>query len=86
MASEIKFGTDGWRAIIGDDFTFDNVRVCAQSVAQYLHESGMASRGLIVGYDTRFRVGGLRGGGRGGRRGERHQGLPVRPGDADADG
>ncbi len=54
MASEIKFGTDGWRAIIGDDFTFDNVRVCGQSVAQYLHESGMAQRGLIVGYDTRF--------------------------------
>jgi phosphomannomutase len=54
MGSEIKFGTDGWRAIIGDDFTFDNVRVCGQSVAQYLHESGMALRGLIVGYDTRF--------------------------------
>src|SRR4030042_1194791 len=54
MASEIKFGTDGWRAIIGDDFTFDNVRVCGQSVAQFLHESGMAPRGLIVGYDTRF--------------------------------
>jgi phosphomannomutase len=54
MGSEIKFGTDGWRAIIGEDFTFDNVRVCGQSVAQYLDESGMASRGLIVGYDTRF--------------------------------
>ncbi|MGA2285575.1 MAG: phosphoglucomutase/phosphomannomutase family protein [Dehalococcoidia bacterium] len=54
MASEIKFGTDGWRAIIGDDFTFANVRVCAQSVARFLKESGMASRGLIVGYDTRF--------------------------------
>ena len=54
MASEIKFGTDGWRAIIGDDFTFANVRICAQSVALYLKESGMAPRGLIVGYDTRF--------------------------------
>jgi phosphomannomutase len=54
MGSEIKFGTDGWRAIIGDDFTFANVRICAQSVALYLKESGMAPRGLIVGYDTRF--------------------------------
>jgi phosphomannomutase len=54
MANEIKFGTDGWRAIIGEEFTFDNVRVCAQGVAQYLQESGMGSRGLIVGYDTRF--------------------------------
>ncbi len=54
MATEIKYGTDGWRAIIGEEFTFENVRVCAQGVAQYLHESGMASRGLIVGYDTRF--------------------------------
>ncbi len=54
MTSEIRFGTDGWRAIIGEDFTFDNVRVCAQSVAQYLHESRMAHCGLVVGYDTRF--------------------------------
>ena len=50
----IKFGTDGWRGIIAQDFTFDNVRVCAQGVASYLKQSGLASRGLIVGYDTRF--------------------------------
>ena len=50
----IKFGTDGWRGIIADDFTFDNVRVCAQGVAEYLLEKGIASRGLLVGYDTRF--------------------------------
>ncbi len=50
----LKFGTDGWRGIIADDFTFDNVRVCAQAVADYLKESGLASRGLIIGYDTRF--------------------------------
>ncbi|MGD0766178.1 MAG: phosphoglucomutase/phosphomannomutase family protein [Dehalococcoidia bacterium] len=54
MASEIKFGTDGWRAIIGDDFTFANVRICAQSVARFLKASGMAPRGLVIGYDTRF--------------------------------
>jgi len=50
----IKFGTDGWRGIIAQDFTFDNVRVCAQAVANYLNEAGLAGRGLIVGYDTRF--------------------------------
>ncbi len=50
----IQFGTDGWRAIIGWDFTADNVRACAQGVAQYLKSTGMAQRGLVVGYDTRF--------------------------------
>jgi len=50
----IKFGTDGWRGIIAQDFTFDNVRVCAQGVADYLKQARLASRGLIVGYDTRF--------------------------------
>ncbi len=52
--SPIKFGTDGWRGIIAQDFTFDNVRVCAQAVADYLKQAGLASRGLIIGYDTRF--------------------------------
>ncbi|MFC2006044.1 phosphoglucomutase/phosphomannomutase family protein [Chloroflexota bacterium] len=50
----IKFGTDGWRGIIAQDFTFDNVRVCAQAVADYLKKSGLASGGLVIGYDTRF--------------------------------
>jgi alpha-D-glucose phosphate-specific phosphoglucomutase len=50
----IKFGTDGWRGIIAQDFTFDNVRVCAQGVADYLKESKLAKRGLVIGYDTRF--------------------------------
>ena len=54
MTTTIKFGTDGWRGIIAEDFTFDNVRVCAQSVANYLNDVGTADRGLIVGYDTRF--------------------------------
>ncbi|MBI2860386.1 MAG: phosphoglucomutase/phosphomannomutase family protein [Chloroflexi bacterium] len=54
MNSPIKFGTDGWRAIIAEDFTFDNVRICAQAVAGYLQESGLAGRGLVIGYDTRF--------------------------------
>ena len=54
MPMPVKFGTDGWRAIIARDFTFDNVRACAQGVADYLLGSGLAHRGLIIGYDTRF--------------------------------
>ena len=50
----IKFGTDGWRAVIGEDYTFDNVRACAASVAAYLKAHGLAERGLIVGYDARY--------------------------------
>jgi phosphomannomutase len=50
----IKFGTDGWRAIIAEDYTFRNVRLCAQGTAAYLIDKGLAARGLIVGYDTRF--------------------------------
>jgi alpha-D-glucose phosphate-specific phosphoglucomutase len=51
---DIKFGTDGWRAIIAEDFTFDNVRRCAQAVADHLLQSGQAERGVAIGYDTRF--------------------------------
>ncbi len=54
MGSEIKFGTDGWRGIIAEDFTFANVRACAQGVADYLKKAGLAGRGLIIGYDNRF--------------------------------
>lgn len=50
----ITFGTDGWRGVVAEDFTFANVRVCAQAVMDYLREKGLSSRGLIVGYDTRF--------------------------------
>jgi phosphomannomutase len=50
----IKFGTDGWRAVIADDFTFDNVRRVAGGVASYVLKHEDAARGLIVGYDTRF--------------------------------
>ena len=54
MASPIKFGTDGWRGIIAEDFTFDNVRICAQAVAEYIKQDGLEKRGLVIGYDTRF--------------------------------
>ena len=50
----IKFGTDGWRAIIADEFNFDNVRICAQAVADYLKQRTPSQKGLILGYDTRF--------------------------------
>jgi alpha-D-glucose phosphate-specific phosphoglucomutase len=50
----IKFGTDGWRAIIGEDYTFDNVRACAASAVTYLKAHGLSDRGLIVGYDARY--------------------------------
>ena len=50
----IKFGTSGWRGIIGDDFTFDNVRIASQGIANYLKKGGQAGSGVIVAYDTRF--------------------------------
>jgi phosphomannomutase len=54
----IKFGTDGWRAVIGDDMTFDNLRLVAQATADYLtHEFNKPSDGhlkVCIGYDTRF--------------------------------
>ena len=50
----IKFGTDGWRAIIAEDFTFDNVRLCAQALCRHLRNQGQGGRGLVIGYDTRF--------------------------------
>ena len=50
----IRFGTDGWRGVIADDFTFENVRLCAQGTANFLREQRQDSKGLVVGYDTRF--------------------------------
>ncbi len=54
MATPIAFGTDGWRAIIAEDFTFPNVRAVALSVARLLKHHGLAERRLVIGYDTRF--------------------------------
>jgi alpha-D-glucose phosphate-specific phosphoglucomutase len=54
MAQEIKFGTDGWRGIIADDFTFDNVRRVAGAIASYALKYEEAQRGVFVGYDARF--------------------------------
>ena len=54
MSTQIKFGTDGWRGIIADDFTFDNVRRVGNAMATYVHKNEDVSKGLVVGYDTRF--------------------------------
>jgi phosphomannomutase len=51
---QIKFGTDGWRAVIADDFTFANVRIAAEAVAAYIHAKEDPKKGLCIGYDTRF--------------------------------
>jgi phosphomannomutase len=50
----IKFGTDGWRAVIADDYTFENVRRVAGAIASYVLNHEDAAHGVIVGYDTRF--------------------------------
>ena len=50
----IKFGTDGWRAVIAEDYTFENVRRVAGAIASYVLKNEDASKGVIVGYDTRF--------------------------------
>ncbi|HKQ85568.1 MAG TPA: phosphoglucomutase/phosphomannomutase family protein [Candidatus Acidoferrales bacterium] len=52
--SEIKFGTDGWRGIIADDFTYANVRKVAHAIARYIVRAQQPQSGVIVGYDTRF--------------------------------
>lgn len=53
MAS-IKFGTSGWRAVISDEFTFENIRVVVQAVADHLKDAGSSGNGVVIGYDTRF--------------------------------
>lgn len=51
----IRFGTDGWRAVISDTFTFENVRLVAQAIADYVSElSDNANPEVVVGFDTRF--------------------------------
>ncbi len=50
----IVFGTDGWRARVADEYTYDNVRRCAEGVARYVVQQGSAAKGVMVGYDRRF--------------------------------
>jgi phosphomannomutase len=50
----IVFGTDGWRAKVADDFTFENVRRCAEGVARYVVDRGEQAKGVVLAYDRRF--------------------------------
>jgi len=54
MASDIKFGTDGWRGRIADNYTFANVRRCAQGFSTFMIEQGHAGKWIVVGHDKRF--------------------------------
>ncbi|MGD8597891.1 MAG: phosphoglucomutase/phosphomannomutase family protein, partial [Anaerolineae bacterium] len=52
--STIHFGTDGWRGRVAEDYTFDNVRRCAQGFASYMIQKGKAGQTIVVGHDKRF--------------------------------
>ena len=52
--TRIVFGTDGWRARVADEFTFENVRRCADGVARYVVERGEQAKGVVLAYDRRF--------------------------------
>ncbi|HEY6272706.1 MAG TPA: phosphoglucomutase/phosphomannomutase family protein [Terriglobales bacterium] len=54
MVAEIKFGTDGWRGVIADDYTFENVRRVAGAIASYVLKKENPAHGIVIGYDTRF--------------------------------
>ncbi len=54
MGQEIKFGTDGWRGLIAEDYTFANVRRCSQGFADYLNQLGNKGEWVVVGFDRRF--------------------------------
>jgi phosphomannomutase len=54
IPSSIHFGTDGWRGVIAEDFTFENVRLVSRAVARYLIANEDIQRGFVIGYDCRF--------------------------------
>jgi alpha-D-glucose phosphate-specific phosphoglucomutase len=54
MTYQIKFGTDGWRGVIAEDYTFDNVRRATQGFASYFVQNGKQGQTIVVGYDKRF--------------------------------
>ncbi|HOT87513.1 MAG TPA: phosphoglucomutase/phosphomannomutase family protein, partial [Thermotogota bacterium] len=51
---KIKFGTSGWRGILAEDFSFDNVRTVSQAIATEILKDPKAKNGALVGYDSRF--------------------------------
>jgi phosphomannomutase len=54
MGTAIRFGTDGWRARIAEDYTFDNVRRCTQGFATYMNDLGRSGVDIVIGHDKRF--------------------------------
>lgn len=54
MKPAIRFGTDGWRGVIAEDFTFERVRLVTAALAEVLEESGAAGKLIVVGWDRRF--------------------------------
>ena len=56
MVQDIKFGTDGWRGQVGEDYTFANVRRCTQGFASYLKEEGYQECWVVVGHDRRYQA------------------------------
>ncbi len=54
MIPQIKFGTDGWRGIIADDFTFENIAKVALATANFYKRHKKIKNGIVVGYDSRF--------------------------------
>ena len=50
----IKFGTGGWRAVIGDEFTKENIQILSRAIADKMKEEGVKSEGIVLGYDRRF--------------------------------
>jgi alpha-D-glucose phosphate-specific phosphoglucomutase len=53
-SKKIAFGTDGWRAVMAREFTFDNVALVAQAIADHVNGTGKGKKGVIIGYDARF--------------------------------
>ncbi|MEQ8200342.1 MAG: phosphoglucomutase/phosphomannomutase family protein [Syntrophomonadaceae bacterium] len=52
--TEIKFGTDGWRAVVAREFTFANIKLVTQAIANYVKSHSLSKKGIIIGYDNRF--------------------------------
>jgi len=54
MQDTIKFGTDGWRAVMCDDFIVKNVKIVVQAISNYICNCGLSKKGIVIGYDNRF--------------------------------
>ena len=50
----VQFGTGGWRAIIGDEFTKQNIQILARAMSEKMKAEGVADKGIVIGYDRRF--------------------------------